>query len=592
MKSVRVIIASPSSAVSEVINMCQLAYRLVFLLIAFYPASVSTLQAQEQLTDGQTYIQVSSHPTLQEAIDRASMFAPAFPQTTVFATSSGWFAVVIGVMDRIQAPVVISGLVAQSMVPNDTLSTVGKGYIQRVWPQTVRMPDRLMDQARRDEQGWNQSVRQGVQNALVWSGDYNSKIDGVFGDSTRRAIQAFQAKTGGIATGYLTRPEIETLEQIRKNMVDAIGYKVIRDMQSGVVVGFPTKFFNVETFESNKSLFFKFIPPGKPVTGGRVILISHAFRNDGLQAIADIVYGLDFVPASAYRVNKDDWFVVSGESVDTGTYAYARRFGDEVKGFVLVWPESENSIYKPLAVAMYNSLESIPETTFEYYLSTLPPGIVGGETSQVGSSEQLEAEEQGGGSSGTGFFVNQNGFLLTNEHVVAGCTSFTDGAGAKLELIAADKGRDLAILRDVSRNVSEPFATFSAAPIKLNADVTAVGFPLPGIIAGLNVTRGSVSGVSGLFGGADGVQITAPVQSGNSGGPLLDEFGLVVGVVQSKLDALVAAEIVGDLPQNVNFAIRGETAKTAGTCRNFRQHKLIRHFCGRKGDCRSCLRFS
>ena len=57
------------------------------------------------------------------------------------------------------------------------------------------------------------------------------------------------------------------------------------------------------------------------------------------------------------------------------------------------------------------------------------------------------------------------------------------------------------------------------------------------------------------------MQISAPVQLGNSGGPVLDEFGTLVGVVVSKLDAQRVADAIGDIPQNINFAIRGEIAK-------------------------------
>jgi S1-C subfamily serine protease len=59
----------------------------------------------------------------------------------------------------------------------------------------------------------------------------------------------------------------------------------------------------------------------------------------------------------------------------------------------------------------------------------------------------------------------------------------------------------------------------------------------------------------------NGMQITAPVQPGNSGGPLVAADGEVVGVVVSKLDATYVADLTGDIPQNVNFAIRGEIAK-------------------------------
>jgi serine protease Do len=95
----------------------------------------------------------------------------------------------------------------------------------------------------------------------------------------------------------------------------------------------------------------------------------------------------------------------------------------------------------------------------------------------------------------------------------------------------------------------------------LNADVTAVGFPYGGLLGGLNVTRGSVSALKGLSGDLTTMQITAPIQTGNSGGPVLASDGEVIGVVVSKLDAQRTNELIGDTPQNVNFAVRGEIAR-------------------------------
>jgi S1-C subfamily serine protease len=88
-----------------------------------------------------------------------------------------------------------------------------------------------------------------------------------------------------------------------------------------------------------------------------------------------------------------------------------------------------------------------------------------------------------------------------------------------------------------------------------------VGYPYGGALSGLNVTRGSVSSLKGLGGDATRLQITAPVQQGNSGGPLVAADGEIVGVIVSKLDVLKFADAIGDVPQNVNFAVRGEIAK-------------------------------
>jgi hypothetical protein len=92
--------------------------------------------------------------------------------------------------------------------------------------------------------------------------------------------------------------------------------------------------------------------------------------------------------------------------------------------------------------------------------------------------------------------------------------------------------------------------------VALGETVSVFGFPLAGTLSSSgNFTGGLVSSLQGLRNAAGEIQITAPVQPGNSGGPVLDASGLVVGVVQSKLDAVRAAALTGDMPQNVNFAV-------------------------------------
>jgi len=93
--------------------------------------------------------------------------------------------------------------------------------------------------------------------------------------------------------------------------------------------------------------------------------------------------------------------------------------------------------------------------------------------------------------------------------------------------------------------------------------VVVVGFPLHGLLASeANVTTGTLSALAGIRNDTRFLQITAPVQQGNSGGPLLDQSGNVVGVVVSKLDAVKLAKATGDIPQNINFAINAGVAKS------------------------------
>lgn len=177
----------------------------------------------------------------------------------------------------------------------------------------------------------------------------------------------------------------------------------------------------------------------------------------------------------------------------------------------------------------------------------------------VSPSGTTKDEPENHGGSGTGFVVSTAGDVLTNAHVVDGCQRISVD-GIQMTLVATDANFDLALLRNAAFS-GQPVASFSANPAMLNSDVTVAGYPLGGLLGGLNVTRGSVTSLKGLSGDASRMQISAPVQAGNSGGPVLNSDGLVVGVVVSKLDSQVVEEALGDTPQNVNFAIRGEIAK-------------------------------
>lgn len=177
----------------------------------------------------------------------------------------------------------------------------------------------------------------------------------------------------------------------------------------------------------------------------------------------------------------------------------------------------------------------------------------------VAEAKPPSADEKRGGGSGTGFFVSEAGHVLTNAHVVESCTNVLINQ-RDAEVIGVSDAFDLAILL-VPFGKLQTFARFANGPAKLNADVTVAGFPYSGILGGLNVTRGSVSSLKGLGGNALQMQITAPVQSGNSGGPVIASDGTVVGVVVAKLDAELVSDAIGDVPQNVNFAVRGEIAK-------------------------------
>ena len=168
-------------------------------------------------------------------------------------------------------------------------------------------------------------------------------------------------------------------------------------------------------------------------------------------------------------------------------------------------------------------------------------------------------------SSGSGFLVGRDGWIVTNHHVVDGCARVTvNHAGTSYDATvrAVEARDDLALLKAPVE--IRGAATFSESPrASLGEAATVAGYPLHGVLSKeLNVTSGNVSALAGPDDDAKRLQITAPVQPGNSGGPLLDGAGNIIGVVASTLRATDAAKIAGDIPQNVNFAIKGAVVRS------------------------------
>ena len=162
-------------------------------------------------------------------------------------------------------------------------------------------------------------------------------------------------------------------------------------------------------------------------------------------------------------------------------------------------------------------------------------------------------------SSGTGFIVAPRQ-IMTNHHVAEGCAAMrarlNSGQEIDVTIVAVDAQRDLALLR--AEADPGPVLIFRrATDVRRGENVVTYGFPLAGLLSsGPTLTTGDVSALAGLGDNPRQIQISAPVQQGNSGGPLLDLRGHVVGVIVSKLNAQRIAQATGDIPQNVNFAVK------------------------------------
>jgi len=187
-------------------------------------------------------------------------------------------------------------------------------------------------------------------------------------------------------------------------------------------------------------------------------------------------------------------------------------------------------------------------------------------------------------SAGSGFYVSPAGHVLTNKHVVDGCSSLmlqpTGGPLRPGQVVATDSQNDFAIIS--SNDTPSQFARFRSSAVRQGESVVVYGFPLAGALASSgNATIGNVTALAGMQDDTRILQISAPVQPGNSGGPLMDMSGAIVGVVVAKLNAASAMEATGDIPQNVNFALKASLAE------DFLKGNEIKHESVPKGKDRS-----
>lgn len=166
------------------------------------------------------------------------------------------------------------------------------------------------------------------------------------------------------------------------------------------------------------------------------------------------------------------------------------------------------------------------------------------------------------GKSGTAWPVSY-GFVITNNHVISGSKTLTlirsDGTRISARVAGRDKENDLALLTVDNPQSLPPPLPLRTSAANLGSEVFTIGFPHLDLMGrSPKVTEGIVSSNTGLHDDDRYYQISVPVQAGNSGGPLIDMDGRVIGVVTGKLNALAVFQRSGSLPENVNYAIKSK----------------------------------
>ena len=178
-------------------------------------------------------------------------------------------------------------------------------------------------------------------------------------------------------------------------------------------------------------------------------------------------------------------------------------------------------------------------------------------------------DEEKGMSSGTAFFINNKGYLLTNNHVVEGCSLSKityKNKDYETKLIATDQTLDLALLKaDIK---PKTYFSFARDEIKKLNKVYVAGYPLgKGLSDDLKISSGIISSLKGFKDNSNEIQVDAPINPGNSGGPIINENGDLVAIAVSGL--------AKDQTEGINFGIKSSAAETFLKANNINPKKSM-----------------
>ncbi len=166
--------------------------------------------------------------------------------------------------------------------------------------------------------------------------------------------------------------------------------------------------------------------------------------------------------------------------------------------------------------------------------------------------------------SGSGFFVTDQGHVVSNAHVIGVCKkvkAYEEGKEIYLDILATDKVNDIGLVKGKFKNTK--YLNIKTDGAELGEDIVTFGYPLSQTLSdSVKLTKGIVSSLSGLDNNYSQIQIDAAIQPGNSGGPVLNMNGQVIGIASAGLSKLYMAETAAIIPENVNFAVASQSLTT------------------------------
>ncbi len=582
----------------------------MFLALSLSWAGLARAQSAEDVV----WVQIEAQPSLAEATDRARAYETLLDDVNGFSLGGGWYGIAVGPYRRADAELVLRSYVRDGLVPRDSFIQQSDRFRQQFWPVGANVletgvidapagvetgdetetasetttpevtttpldpttpaeaeaegevetevaeaepetaaapeppePDETPAEARRTERALTAQERKDLQIALQWAGFYDAAIDGAFGRGTRASMGAWQAANGYDQTGVLTTRQRAALIAQYNAVLDGLGLQMVRDEKAGIEIMMPTAEVEFARYEPP---FAHYDTSGN--LGARVLLISQSGNQDTLYGLYDIMQTLEIVPLDGPRERKRNSCELIGENGSIISQTQVSLEGGEIKGFTLIWPAGDEDRRRRVLAEMSKSLTRLP--------NVLDAAAGNSDAQAIDLVAGLQIRQPKIARSG--FFIDDNGSVVTTSEVVASCSRVTLDADTDATVVATDEARGLALLKPESRLAPLAVAEFGNAAPRLQSEISVAGYSYEGVLSAATLTFGALSDLKGLNGDATLKRLSVKAQPGDAGGPVFDERGHVVGMLLPRTD--------GDrkLPEDVSFALDGsvilKAAESAG----------------------------
>lgn len=486
----------------------------------------------------EAWVQIEARPTEAEATDRARAYSAAFADVQGYKLSSGWYGIVLGPYDSLDAQAKLEVLLGEGLIPRDSFVVQADKFTSQFWPAAgaeapattepsqegaltvtpAPADEETLPQAMAAEAALTPSERMDIQRAMQFFGAYAGTIDGSFGKGTRASMATWQGQNGYQATGVLTSAQRKALIEGWQAEQKALGLATLTEPEAGITIDMP---MGLVAFDHYEPPFVAYQATGN--SGYQAFLISRRGDQSALGALYARVQAMTGVPNKGDRSLDASGFVVNGQGTDSSAFVEARLEGGMIKGFGLIWPNADAERAAKVLKAMQTSFAPVEGAVLDETL---------GEPSSTSAADLTSGlDVRRPILSRTGVFIDGAGHVLTAADTVKSCGKITLNLEDEVTVDIADAETGLAVLTPAQALAPAAFAQLSPTLPAKDASVTVAGYSYGDRLTEPVITAGTFAEGQGLDGNRDVERLTMATLDGDAGGAVLDGAGRMVGLL-------------------------------------------------------------